>query len=182
MIEEEEETISSNSLAFSKELPIWNLQGALRNPKLLLALFLSLLLLQAERATAFALRILLALLLLLALIVPAAPVVKNRSLPLALAMLPCASCLSLLLLVALALALLSLSLLLCLVFLMSTDNLPLCYVQASRAILAAQQVPQRLADLGAVLSESLLSNVTQALAVVPQVRLRAPGRRVTFNC
>ena len=56
------------------------------------------------------------------------------------------------------------------------------YVQASRALLAAQQVPQRVAELGALLSDSLLSNVTQALARVPQVPLGAPGRRVTFRC
>lgn len=55
------------------------------------------------------------------------------------------------------------------------------YVQASRALLAAQQVPQHLSDLGAMLSDSLLSVVTQALKLVPQVPLRAPGRRVTFS-
>jgi integrase len=55
------------------------------------------------------------------------------------------------------------------------------YIQASRALLAAQQVPQSLHDLGALLSDTLLSNFAHVLTSASQETTRPPGRRVTFN-
>lgn len=56
------------------------------------------------------------------------------------------------------------------------------YIQTSRALLAAQQVPPRLNQLGITLSDSLLAVMTDVLDTVPAVVPRAPGvRRVGFR-
>lgn len=54
------------------------------------------------------------------------------------------------------------------------------YIQTSRALLAAQQVPQRLNDTGAVIAESLFDVFTYAFASVP-VANSSRHRRVTFQ-
>lgn len=55
------------------------------------------------------------------------------------------------------------------------------YIQTSRALLAAQQVPQRLNDLGGLLAESLVDIFDHALQAVPSASRRR-SRRVTFDC
>ena len=50
------------------------------------------------------------------------------------------------------------------------------YVQTARALLAAQQVPQRLNDLGQLFSRSLLAVMTDALRSPPAYRRRIPSQ------
>jgi integrase len=56
------------------------------------------------------------------------------------------------------------------------------YIQTSRALLAAQQVPSRLNDLGGAMAESLVSIFAHALSSVPEAPTSRPSRRVTFGC
>jgi hypothetical protein len=54
------------------------------------------------------------------------------------------------------------------------------YIQTARALLASQQVPAELADLGASYSSGLLAIVDYCLTSVPPAKLRHPATRVAF--
>lgn len=55
------------------------------------------------------------------------------------------------------------------------------YVQTARALLAAQDVPPALNQLGAQLADSLLPVMTHLLSTVPEVQQLRKPRRVTFS-
>ena len=55
------------------------------------------------------------------------------------------------------------------------------YVQTARAVLAAQQVPPQLSELGVTLSAALVPALTHLLSTVPAAVPRVYQRRVTFR-
>ena len=55
------------------------------------------------------------------------------------------------------------------------------YVQTARAVLAAQQVPRHLNDLGVTLSAALVPSLSHLIRTVPTVVPRSYRRRVTFR-